>query len=166
MADEQRRVWLENAMDRWETSLLRTCFAILGDRALAEDAVQETFLKAWRAYGRYQGRAEEKTWVWRIAINTCKDMKKSAWSRHVDISTPLDSLPEGSVPFSEADDTVTRAVMALNDRLKAPVLLCDMEGMPVSEAAKALRVPRTTVYHRLKQAHTELKEALEEWYRE
>ena len=45
-----RRQWLESVMDRWEASLLRLCFAYLGDRGLAEDAVQETFLKAWKGY--------------------------------------------------------------------------------------------------------------------
>ena len=52
------------------------CFACLNDEALAEDAVQETFLKAYRALDRFRGDAEEKTWLLRIAINTCRDLRR------------------------------------------------------------------------------------------
>lgn len=82
--DNDRGAWLENAMDRWETSLMRMCYAYLGDVLLAEDAVQETFLKAWKAYDRFRGEADEKTWLMRIAINNCKDMRRGAWFRHTD----------------------------------------------------------------------------------
>ena len=62
--------WLEEAMAQWEVPLLRTCYLILRDAALAEDAVQETFLKAWRAKDDYRREASEKTWLMRIAVNT------------------------------------------------------------------------------------------------
>ena len=57
---ETREAWLERAMGQYEESLLRMCFACLNDAALAEDAVQETFLKAYRALDRFRGDAEEK----------------------------------------------------------------------------------------------------------
>ena len=68
-----RDLWLEEAMVRWEVPLLRTCYLLLKDAALAEDALQETFVKAWRSYGSYRGEASEKTWLMRIAVNTCRD---------------------------------------------------------------------------------------------
>lgn len=161
MAEDERRIWLEEAMNRWETSLLRLCFAYLGDRSLAEDAVQETFLKAWKGWDRFRREADEKTWLTRIAINTAKDMRKSAWFRHVDRSAALDCLPEGSIPFEAQDDTITRAVMALPDKLRQVSLLCWLQGFSGDEAARALRVPRSTVYHRLKKAQELLKQELE-----
>ncbi len=164
MADEERRAWLEQAMNRWEASLLRLCFAYLQDAALAEDAVQEAFLKAWKGYRGFRGAAEEKTWLTRIAINTCKDIRKSAWFRHVDRSTALDSLPEGSVPFDARDDTVTRAVLALPIKLREVALLRLLQGLSAEETARALRIPRSTVYQRLKQAQELLQKELEEWY--
>ena len=164
MADEERRLWLERAMDQWEASLLRLCFCYLGDAGLAEDAVQEAFLKAWKGYRGFRRTAEEKTWLTRIAINTCKDMRKSAWSRHVDRSAALDELPEGSVPFDGWDDTVTRAVLALPDKLREAALLRWYQNLSAEETAKALRLPRSTVYHRLKQAQKLLQQELEEWY--
>ena len=72
MAQDPRREWLEEAMNRWEKPILRLCYAYLGDRALAEDAVQETFFKAWKHYDRFRGEADEKTWLMRIAMNHCR----------------------------------------------------------------------------------------------
>lgn len=166
MERSEKEMWLEQAMETWEQSLLRTCFAYLGDLALAEDAVQETFLKAWKGYDRFRGASQEKTWLMRIAINTCKDVRRSAWFRHVDRATALDQLPEGSVPFEMEDDTLTRAVMALRSPLKEAVLLCWYQQLTGDEAAEALGVSRSTVYSRLEKARRILQKELGEWYYE
>jgi len=159
-----RRVWLDEAITRWEKPLLRLCFAYLGDTALAEDAVQETFFKAWKSYDRFRKEAGEKTWLTRIAINTCKDLMKSAWVRNTDRSVTPDTLPEGSAAFDEQDDTVTRAVMALPSGLKEATLLHWYQGMTLNEMAGVLRLPRSTINFRLKKAKAILKEELEDWY--
>lgn len=159
-----RQAWLDEAITRWEKPLLRLCYAYLCDTALAEDAVQETFFKAWKNYGTFRGEAEEKTWLTRIAINTCKDLLKSAWARNTDRSVNPDALPEGSVPFDERDDTVTRAVMALPPKIREVTLLHWYQGMTLEEMAQTLRLPRSTVNYRLKKAKMMLKQELEEWY--
>ncbi len=166
MAQDPRREWLENALDRWEEPILHLCFAYLGDTALAEDAVQETFFRAWKHYDRFRGEAEEKTWLTRIAMNYCRDQLKSAWFRNTDRSVPADILPEGAVPFEARDDTVTRAVMSLPPKLKEVTLLRWYQGMPLEEMARVLRLPRSTVNYRLKKAKTMLKGELEEWFHE
>ena len=166
MAQDPRREWLEKALSRWEKPILHLCYAYLGDTALAEDAVQETFFKAWKHLDSFRGEAEERTWLMRIAMNTCKDLLKSSWFRNTDRSVSPDSLPEGAVPFEERDDTVTRAVMSLPPRLKEVTLLRWYQGMNLEEIAKVLRAPRSTVNYRLKKAKTMLKGELEEWYDE
>ena len=163
---EENGAWLERAMASHEAALLRLCFAYLGDTALAEDAVQETFVKAYKGYDRYRQESEEKTWLTRIAINTCKDMKRTAWFRHVDRSTSLESLPEGEVPFTERDDTLTRTVMALRPKLREVVLLHDWQGLTAEETARALGIPRSTMYNRLEKARRLLRKELEAWYHE
>jgi len=160
---QERAQWLEEAMQQYEQSLIRLCFAYLGDLALAEDAVQETFLKAWKGYCAYRGEASEQTWLMRIAINTCKDLRRSAYFRHTDRRTPLESLPEGSEPFTPEDDSVLRAVMALKPRLKEAVLLCWYQQLSADEAAQALSVSRSTVYSRLEKARKLLRKELETW---
>ena len=166
MEQDPRRAWLDEAIARWEKPLLKLCYAYLCDTALAEDAVQETFFKAWKNYGKFRGAAEEKTWLTRIAINTCKDQMKSAWARHTDRSVTPDALPEGSAPFDERDDTVTRAVLSLPKELKEAVLLHWYQGMPLDEIRRVLRLPRSTINYRLKKAKTILQGSLEEWYDE
>ena len=166
MAQDQRREWLEQAVTRWEKQMLRLCFAYLGDTALAEDAVQETFFKAWKHYDGFRGESEEKTWLMRIAMNTCKDLLKSSWSRNMDRSVTPDRLPESSVPFEERDDTVTRAVMSLPPKLREATLLRWYQGLSLEEMAGVLRLPRSTVNYRLKKAKTILKGELEDWYDE
>ena len=166
MSRDPRKEWLDEALGRWEKPLLRLCYAYLCDTALAEDAVQETFFKAWKNYDRFRREADEKTWLTRIAINTCKDLLKSAWVRNTDRSVTPDLLPEGSVPFDERDDTVTRAVLALPPKLKEVTLLHWYQGMTLDEIVRVLRLPRSTVNYRLKKAKAMLKDKLEDWYYE
>ena len=109
MERDQRREWLEQAIARWEKPILHLCFAYLGDTALAEDAVQETFFRAWKHYERFRGEAEEKTWLTRIAMNHCRDLLKSAWFRNTDRSVPVDTLPEGSVSELERAEKLVGA---------------------------------------------------------
>ena len=166
MIQDPRQVWLDGAISRWEKTMLRLCYAYLCDTALAEDAVQETFFKAWKNYDRFRGDAEEKTWLTRIAINTCKDLTKSAWTRHTDRSVTPDDLLEGAASFDAQDDTVTRAVLALPRELKEVTLLHWYQGLTLEEMGKALRLPRSTINYRLKKAKEILKQELEDWYYE
>ena len=166
MVQDQSQEWLAGVIARWERTLLRLCFAYLCDTALAEDAVQETFFKAWKSRDRFRGEADEKTWLTRIAINTCKDLLKSAWTKNTDRSVTPDVLPEGSVPFDERDDTATRAVMALPPKIKEVTLLHWYQGMTLDEIVRVLRLPRSTVNYRLKKAKAMLKDKLEDWYDE
>ena len=156
--------WLEDAMTQWEVPLLRTCYLLLRDAALAEDAVQETFLKAWRAHRAYRREASEKTWLMRIAVNTCRDMKRSRWFRRVDRTVNMDDLPEPSVAFTEPDDTLARAVLSLPDNLRQVITLRYYQGMSAQEVADVLRVHRRTVHYRLDKAERILRDALEDWY--
>ena len=162
--DEARGAWLEQAMEAHEAALLRLCFVCLGDAGLAEDAVQETFVKAYKGFDRYRRESSERTWLTRIALNVCRDMQRSGWFRHIDRNTALDSLPEGSAPFTERDDTLTRAVMALKPKLRDVVLLHDGQGMTAEETAEALGIARSTMYYRLEKAHRWLRKELEAWY--
>ena len=71
---ENRLIFL---MEKYEKDLLRMCCVYLRDISLAEDAVQETFLKAYKNLKDFRGDSNEKTWLMRIAVNTCKDMPVS-----------------------------------------------------------------------------------------
>lgn len=156
--------WLEQAMEQWEVPLLRTCYLLVKDVALAEDAVQDTFVKAWQAHDHFRGEASEKSWLMRIAVNTCRDLRRGKWFRHVDRQVRMEDLPEPAEPFQWEDDTVTRAILALPDGLRQVVTLRYYQGFTVPEAADILKLSRRTVHYRLEKAERLLKESLEEWY--
>lgn len=145
----------------YQLPLLRLCFAYLHDRHLAEDAVQETFLKAYRGMDAFRGEASEKTWLSRIAVNQCRDLKKSGWFRHTDRRVTLDMLPQPADRPSEKDDALTLAVMALPVRLRETVLLYYFQDMTTVEIAQTLRVSQQAVSSRLMRARKRLRAALE-----
>ena len=156
--------WLEQAMEQWEVPLLRTCYLLVKDVALAEDAVQDTFVKAWQAHDHFRGEASEKSWLMRIAVNTCRDLRRGKWFRHVDRQVRMEDLPEPAETFQWEDDTVTRAILALPDGLRQVVTLRYYQGFTIQEAADILKLSRRTVHYRLEKAERLLKESLEEWY--
>lgn len=142
--------------------LLRMCCVWLRDPQLAEDAVQETFLKAWEALPRFRGTCSDRTWLTRIAVNTCRDIRRSGWRRHVDRRVTPEELPlAAEIPESE-DGRLFRAVWALPDCLREVVLLYYYQDMNLTEVASALSVSASTVSRRLRAAAEELRRRMGE----
>ena len=81
--DNQREEKISSLVRLYEKDLLRTCCVYLRDRDMAQDAVQETFLKAYKALDSFRSESTEKTWLYSIALNVCRDMRRSAWFRYV-----------------------------------------------------------------------------------
>lgn len=163
-AARAREALLQRMMAQYGDALLRMAYLYLRDAALAEDAVQETFVKAYTHLNQFRGESTEKSWLMRIAINTCKDFQRTAWLRFVDRRTPLDALPEPSADFHTPDDTVLRAVMRLPERDKQVILLRYYQDMKIGEISDALGIPEPTVVSRLKRARDNLHRKLERWY--
>lgn len=144
-----------------QTALLRTCYLILRDRGMAEDAVQETFLKAYRAADTFRGQCSEKTWLMRIAMNTCRDMRRRAWFRYMDRRITPEEIPEAAVPFAARDDSLIQAIMALPPREKETLLLYYYHDMTVTEIGESLHLSVSAVSNRLKRGRERLKALLE-----
>lgn len=79
---------MERMLREYGDGLLRMCYLYLKDRSLAEDALQETMLRAYQARASFEGRASEKTYLTAIAANVCRNMLKSAWLRRFAGSKP------------------------------------------------------------------------------
>lgn len=149
-------------IDNYGNSLLRLCFMYLKDTHLAEDAVQETFLKVYKNYDKFNGGGE-KAWINRIAINVCKDMLRSAWSRRVNVVEELAEIAdENTAVFDEGNTTLIAAVMELKPRYKEVILLFYYEDMKIADIALALDAPESTISVRLKRAREQLKKQLGE----
>lgn len=95
---------LESWMRTYGTDILRICFVILSDACEAEDAMQDTFLRAWRAMDNFKERnASPKTWLIRIAINICRNYRRRCWFRHIGQHVEGRCPSDGCVRRSEHD---------------------------------------------------------------
>lgn len=160
--DHQREETLGRMVAVYQEPLLRMCRMCLRDDAAAEDAVQETFFKAFRALSRFRGQCSEKTWLMRIALNVCRDAGRSAWSRHTDRRVTPEELPLAAEERQDdSREELARAIRRLPSKQRDAVLLYYYQDMTLTEAAQALRVSPSVVSRRLKAARNELREALE-----
>src|SRR5919106_369766 len=88
---------VESQLDAHRTELIAYCYRMLGSAFEAEDAVQESMVRAWRGYERFEGRASLRSWLYRIATNVCLDMLGSSQRR----ARPMDlgpASPAGAPP--------------------------------------------------------------------
>ena len=153
---------LSNWIELYSDAILRTCFLYLSDRTQAEDALQDTWIKAWRHMGEYERKRviNDKAWLMRIAINTCKDYRRSSWFRHIDHRKALDELPGQFLQVNAEEDSLSLMVMELPDKYKQVVLLYYFQGLTQKETAQALGLSSSAVVRRLKAAHVLLKQFL------
>ena len=155
---------LEELVNTYETTLYRAALAILGDAHEAEDAVQDTFLRALRAWPGFRGDCAVETWLVRIAINVCKRQLRSPWRLPRAPQESLDSLRmEGPEP---PDDTLVRAIQALPPKYREVIILYYYQEWKAWEIAQRLHVPVSTVTVRLSRARGLLRERLKGWYYE
>ena len=152
---------IDRIVNEWQLPLLRLCFIQLRDRTMAEDAVQETFIKAFRTWGSYRGECSEKTWLVRIAMNTCKDMRRGGWSRHTNRNVSPEMLPETVAQPSEDRLELTLAVMNLPVKFREAIILYYYQDMDTVEIGKALGITQPSVSNRLKRGRELLRKALE-----
>lgn len=161
LTNEDARQQLIRLVEQYQRDLLRMCYIQLHDTALAEDAVQETFIKAYKSISTFRGECSEKTWLMRIAVNTCRDMLHSAWFRHLDRRVTPEQLPESDTQRKEDALDLTLEVMQLSQKYREVILLYYYEDMTTDEIAQALGVAKSTVSVRLERGRQNLRQALE-----
>jgi RNA polymerase sigma-70 factor (ECF subfamily) len=147
-----------------QTSLLRMCYLHLQDRQDAEDAVQETFIKAYRSMAAFRGESSEKTWLMRIAINVCRDMRRSNWFKYISRHVTPELLPEEGTVITEDTLMLNMCIMAMPAKWREVVLLYYYQGLTMTQTAQALGLAQSTVSSRLKQARACLREHLKGGY--
>lgn len=148
-------------VNQYQGMLLRMCYVYLRDQELAKDAVQETFLKAYRSFDTFRGDSSEKTWLIQIAINTCKSIRRSAWWRYIDRRVAPEDIPQAVMMTDENDMDVMCSIMQLPSKLKEVIMLYYWRDMSVTEIAETLGVSQSTVSRRLKHARNKLHDVLD-----
>jgi RNA polymerase sigma-70 factor (ECF subfamily) len=178
---------LEHQLEQHRSELTGYCYRMLGSPFEAEDAVQDTFLRAWRGFDRFEGRAAFRSWLYRIATNVCLDMLngRNRRARPMDfgpavepVESNLNTLPEVTfiepIPTSllsaESDpaevavqrDTIRLAFVAalqhLPARQRAVLILCEVLRWKASEVAELLDTSVASVNSALQRARATLEE--------
>jgi RNA polymerase sigma-70 factor (ECF subfamily) len=162
--DETRETELSRWMDEYGDMLVRLAYGVLKDSFLAQDAAQDTFVKAYQHRASFRGECSEKTYLTSILMNTCRDYLRTAWIRRIDHKATLDQLPE---PYADApvpDRTVIETVLALPLKLRQVVLLRYWQNMKIKEISEALCLSPEAVKKRLNRASKKLNAQLKGWY--
>ena len=112
---------------------------------------------------QFEGRhdASPKTWIMRIAVNTCKDYRRTQWLKNRNRVRSIDELPESICPVAGVSRELFLTVLALPDKYKQVVLLHHYQQMTMEETADALRISRPAVSRRLKKAYELLRAEME-----
>jgi RNA polymerase sigma-70 factor (ECF subfamily) len=157
---------------------------LLGDEQEAEDVLQETFLSAFEALDRFEGRSKLSTWLYRIAYNaSLMRLRKRKQMTTFSLDRPLhdddgDSMPEprhlvdwSAVPddrllTAEARQEMDRAIAALPESLRAAFVLRDVQGLSGAEAAEILGISVQAVKNRLHRARLQLRDHLSSYFAE
>src|SRR5213595_3257845 len=168
------------AFDAHRVELTAYCYRMLGSAFEAEDAVQETMIRAWRSLDRFEGRASLKSWLYRIATNVCFDQLngRERRARPMDLSPAqeplfenLAELPEVTwlTPLPTPDELAEQretlrlafvaALQHLPPRQRAVLILCEVLRWQASEAAELLETSVASVNSALQRARATLDKA-------
>ena len=150
---------LERLMKEYGDSVFRMCFLYLKDYQLAEDATQETFIKAAKAYEQFQNHSTEKTWLIRIAINSCKSIMRTHWFQNMRNQIRDTSLDEKTDLFETMleKDSLSRAIMKLPQSDRQMILLYYYQELSLKEISEIIEKPVNTVNQKLYRARQRLK---------
>lgn len=149
----------------------RMLVRVVGNVADAEDVVQETFLKAWRALPGFRGEARFSTWLYRIAMNEAN--RRLAWAAQRatlpidDVVLEVPDLREGPAALAEAaevEEQLERSIAELPPHYRAAVVLRDVEGLTNEEAAEVLGLDVRNFKSRLHRGRMAIRRRLEEFY--
>lgn len=159
-ADQQT---MEDWIPRYGDQILRLCFLWLKDLQLAEDAMQDTFFKAWQALPRFLKREEggELAWLSAIAVNTCRDALRGSWFKRINRAVALSDLPPAAFAVSDEDRDLYLVISQMPQKHREILLLYYYLGLNLRECGQALRINPSSAHHRLKKAEGALKTQLE-----
>jgi RNA polymerase sigma-70 factor, ECF subfamily len=156
----------EELVRKYQDRIYNLCRYMLRDHQDAQDAAQDAFLKAYRGLKNFRPEASLYTWLYRIAVNTCLDYRRKA------IRTPPttecipeervseDRSPDRTCESKEAAETVQSALQKLPKKLRAAIVLREIEGLSYEEIARVLNTSVGTVKSRISRAREELRRIL------
>lgn len=160
----------ERLIEPLEGRIYAVALRMCGNREDAQDCMQESMIRIYRALSSFKGQSSFSTWIYRITMNTCLDeLRRRKARRSTSLDTLLDSgwsptdetdTPERHAIQSEQRRTLERAIAELPEDMRAAVVLRDIQGLAYDEIASALNVNVGTVKSRISRGRERLREKL------
>jgi RNA polymerase sigma-70 factor (ECF subfamily) len=161
--------FFEPLVRAYEADALRIASAMIGDVDVARDAVQEAFVKAYRAMDTFDTRRSFRPWFLQILRNQCRDLLRSRKARSR-FEVPEDLVNTRALSTDgervharrEAAELLRRGLAGIDESQREIIVMKEIEDLSYQEIAAALRIPEGTVASRLYHARRSLKQVLEE----
>ena len=164
----------------YERRVLAVVMRMLGSRVEAEDLAQEVFVQVFKAIGTFRGESKLSTWIYRIAINLCKNRAKYLRVRHTDEQDPLDSIaerlpssasrgasvgqmdrPDDAMAGKQVELIVQRAILQIEPSFRECLILRDVEELSYEEIEEITGLAAGTVKSRIFRARALLRGIVE-----
>jgi RNA polymerase sigma-70 factor (ECF subfamily) len=147
-----------------EDRVFAIAMRMMRDRDQALDVTQDTFLTVFRKADRYKAEAAFSTWIYRVTVNTCYDHLRRRQRKRTEVlpenHDPRDESAASALSAVELRPDLEKALMGISPEFRAAVVLVDMQGLSLDQAADTLEVPTGTVKSRLFRARRQLAEIL------
>lgn len=169
-------------VERYQRKVYGVALGMLKDKEEARDVAQEAFIKVYKYLAYFKGDASFYTWLYRITVNICIDVKRKrggAKSEHVEfdeaidmdtseanlgaLGTRLGTNPQKSALRRELAEKIEEALAQVPEKHRAILLLRELEGMSYEDLARTLEVPKGTVMSRLFHARMKVQKILSEY---
>jgi RNA polymerase sigma-70 factor, ECF subfamily len=157
----------EELVRKYQDRVYNLCRYMIQDTHDAQDAAQDTFLKAYQNLKAFKPDASLYTWLYRIAVNTSLDYKKKSRPEQAEDESVIDGLastdasPEQRYQSKEIGQSIQLALQKLPEQLRAAIVLKEIEGLSYEEIADVLHKSIGTVKSRISRAREELRRLLQ-----
>ncbi len=161
----------ETLVEKHSDFVYNVAFRVMGNPEEAEDVAQDAFLSAYRAYGRFEGKSQVTTWLYRITMNAALMRLRKTKKARTLTQTGIDDVevvdwtsnPDKEAVNSELREKLQEGIDYLEPDLRAALVLRDVQGMSNSEAAEILDITVSALKSRLHRARVLVRKYLEEY---
>jgi len=150
-----------------QRKIISLAWRILGNQEDARDAAQETFLRVYKSFGRFDPAQDFNGWLYRIAVNVCRDLARKRRSNHFSLEAEVESgaitepvspyNTESAAVLAQEQEILRRALASLPEKERAAIVLRDLEGLDTEEVARILGSSPTTVRSQISSARVKIK---------
>jgi RNA polymerase sigma-70 factor, ECF subfamily len=152
-------------MRTFERRIRAVCYRLLDDARDVDEAVQDTFVQAWRNLDRFRGDAAPYTWLYRIAVNESLMRRRRKTLPTSELQETTVSGGEDAFAAADARSFLVERLRALPIEYRAAVVLRDVEGLSNEEVARVLEISLAAAKSRIHRGRMQLRAELEQWER-